>query len=41
MVAYNLQLLEPAVLAQKEGLHGLVAAHRSILRHLDCGPTPV
>jgi hypothetical protein len=39
MVAHDLQLFEPTVLAQKEGFHGLVAVHRSVL--LDCGPMPV
>jgi hypothetical protein len=41
VIIHDLELVEPAVLAQKEGFHGLVAVHRSILRHLDCGPMPV
>jgi hypothetical protein len=41
MVAHDRELVEPAVFAQNERFHGLVAAHRFILCRLYCGPMPV
>jgi hypothetical protein len=41
MVADGRELVEPAVLAQNERFHGLLAAHRFVLCRLDCGPLPV
>jgi hypothetical protein len=41
MVGHDLELVEPAVLAQNERFHGLLAAHRFVLCRLDCGPMPV
>jgi hypothetical protein len=41
MVRHDGQLVESAVFAQNERLHGVVAAHRFALCRLDYGQPPV